>query len=47
MFQVQTPKPKSCKKVMKTPINSVEMIPSRYECNRKRMGLIGHLDSKI
>jgi hypothetical protein len=42
MSQVQTPKPKPCKKVMNTPTNSIEMIPSKFERNGKIMGLIGH-----
>jgi hypothetical protein len=29
MSQVQTPKPKPYKKVMNTPINSIEMIPPK------------------
>jgi hypothetical protein len=42
MSQVQTPKPKLCKKMMNTPTNNVEMIRSELQTQRKRMGSIGH-----
>jgi hypothetical protein len=47
MSQVQTLKPKPFNKVMNTPTNSVEMIPSMLRTQQKKMGSIGHPVSKI
>jgi hypothetical protein len=36
MSQVQTLKPKSCKKVVNTPTNSVQKIPSKLRTQQKK-----------
>jgi hypothetical protein len=39
LSQVQTPKPKLYNKVINTPTNSVEMIPSKLQTQQKKNGI--------
>jgi hypothetical protein len=46
MSQVQSPKPKTLQKVMNTPINSTQMVPSKLQMQQKKWDQLDTLLAK-